>query len=359
MSKKSDSGELRSASALPNGDPENPLLRETISFLALSLLDGVSYGILRKIFLSGLSFEQILKIESSTEFLEYLRKAGYRSSSQQVEGWPSSRDELWSNAQVVHRKLLANDVRLIHSDESDFPQRLRDIPDPPGWLFVQGNVSALHQPSLALVGTRDPSEDGIFLANYVGALLGYFDDAVTVSGLAAGIDSIIHMKSIRFCVPTIAFLGTGILYDYPIKSNGSLRHRICDDGGAVVSEYLPFQKYSKQNFVHRNRLQAGLANVVIPIEWREQSGTAHTVRFAHKFKRPIICLRLPDWSEHRELNVGKKMGASIFTIPGKEMELISTIRLHLKKKVKHPTTPSKSNTEQQLMLGFELKPKNP
>ncbi len=99
--------------------------------------------------------------------------------------------------------------------------------------------------------------------------------------MASGIDQIIHKNSLRFDIKTIAFIGTGILLNYPSGSE-KLRQEIHQKGGAIVSEYLPHDSYSAANFVHRNRLQAGLARVVIPVEWQEKGGTAHTVRFAKK-----------------------------------------------------------------------------
>jgi len=294
---------------------------ETVSLLTLSLMRGVGYWTVRSIALSGLSFKQVLKAESRDEFIDYFVKAKCKNVSQiasQIdENWLKSREELWNKAVKLYRQLEAEGIQVIHFRQENFPQSLREIADPPKWLFVQGNLSVLHRPALAIVGTRNPSEDGLFLSNYVGACLHYFD-AVTVSGLALGIDQIIHRKSIRAKKPTIAFIGTGILQNYPSGSE-KLRKEICDNGGAIVSEYLPNQSYSKENFVHRNRLQAGLSNVIIPVEWREKGGTAHTVKFAHKFKKQIVCFKLPDWSDsHTELSAAEKLGAEIFTIPGDE-----------------------------------------
>src|SRR5262249_19695719 len=129
---------------------------------------------------------------------------------------------------------------------------LFDLPNPPYWLFVRGKSEPLNRPALAVVGTREPSEDGIFLARYVSACLPYWD-APTISGLAAGIDQQVHEYSLRFKWPTIAVLGTGILSDYP-KGAMDLKERIVANGGAIISEYLPYESYSAQNFVMRNRL---------------------------------------------------------------------------------------------------------
>lgn len=308
---------------------------ETVSLLTLSLVHGVGYWTVRSIALSGLGFKQVLRAESSAEFINYLVQAKCKNTSQianQIgEDWLKQRDELWKQGVKLYRQLEAERIQVIHYEQDNFPQSLREIADSPRWLFVQGNISILHRPALAIVGTRKPSEDGIFLANYVGACLQYFN-TVTVSGLALGIDQIIHKKSIRAKVPTIAFIGTGILQNYPAGSE-KLRQEICDNGGAIVSEYLPNQSYSAENFVHRNRLQAGLSEVIIPVEWKEKGGTSHTVKFAHKAQKRIVCLKLPDWSDsHSELTLAKKLGADIFTLPGEEVKFIKTINKSLSQK---------------------------
>jgi DNA processing protein len=168
-------------------------------------------------------------------------------------------------------------------------------------------------PCVTAVGTREPSEDGIWLCRFVGLCFESWR-APTVSGLAAGVDQVVHEMSPRARVPTIAVLGTGIFSEYP-KGSASLRERILDCGGAVITEYLP------KNFVRRNRLQAALGRILIPIEWASKGGTARTVRYAGSLGRPIAGLRLPDWSEDRVVfsNTAAKT-ATTFTIPGQEKE---------------------------------------
>ncbi|WP_195743705.1 DNA-processing protein DprA, partial [Pseudomonas syringae] len=139
------------------------------------------------------------------------------------------------------------------------------------WLFVQGQMANLHKQSVTVVGTRKPSEDGIFLTRFLLAALA-IRSCPTVSGLAAGIDQVVHTESIRYGIPTVAVLGTGILQNYP-KGSEKLREEIVNSGGTIVTEYLPTQSYSAENFVRRNRLQAGLGEILFPTEWSIKSGT--------------------------------------------------------------------------------------
>lgn len=321
---------------------------ETVSLLALSLLKGMGYWTLRKIALSGVKFQEVTQSVSEATLLNYLNQSGCKVSEKVARNWFQSKEKLWQEAHQLYRELKDQGIEVIHGKEERFPKTLQEIQEPPMWLFVQGSISVLHQPALTIVGTRNPTQDGKFLAQYVGRCLPYFK-CVTVSGLASGIDQIIHKNSLRFDIKTIAFIGTGILLNYPSGSE-ELRQEIYDNGGAIVSEYLPRQSYSAANFVHRNRLQAGLARLVIPVEWKEKGGTAHTVRFAQENNRAIACLKQQDWGEsHTELSLASKIGAKIFTIPGQESEFIKTVEQYLEqttdKRIPEKSKNSESNNK--------------
>jgi DNA processing protein len=183
-----------------------------------------------------------------------------------------------------------------------FPTHSRTYRRPrPLWLFYRGDIGLLNRACVTVVGTRNPSDTGEFLARYAVSCAREFATPV-VSGLAHGVDRIVHEWCLRIGLPTISVMGTGILNTYPVKHTG-LSDKIVETGGLLLSEYLPEQGPSAQNFVWRNRLQAALGRVVIPAEWARKSGTAHTVRFSRKFKRPVFSLspsgapRAPDAGE--------------------------------------------------------------
>src|SRR5215217_4441094 len=187
-----------------------------------------------------------------------------------------------------HRKLEELASKRIHVVAPQaMPDKLRDISDTPSWLFVQGELGLLHNtPTVAVVGTRKPSEQGLTATRVVARLLAAYPIAL-VSGLAEGIDEEAHRTSLHEGVRNVAFLGHGINYHLSEKSR-LLRRKILEQGGAVVSEYLPDEHYRKAYFVERNRLQAALANLVIPVEANPKGGTAHTVRFASKYERSVL-----------------------------------------------------------------------
>lgn len=299
--------------------------QEVVAWLALSTIDGVGYWTLRGLSESTPSWKGVLKAGTRDEFLELVRTAGGKPRLRhESESWEETQNRLWAAGKTLFRHLSARGIALILAGDPLFPPLLLDAPDPPAWIFVEGNPKALRLPSLALVGTRRPSADGLHLATHLGHSLPLFG-AATVSGLAEGIDQIAHELSIRHGVPTVAVLGTGILRDFPAGSE-ELRRRIVENDGAIISEYLPEQTYSAETFVRRNRLQAALSRVVIPVEWSIKSGTAHTVDNAMKIGRPLVCPRLPDWNNRPELLFAASRGAEIVTIPGEEQRLVGLIR---------------------------------
>jgi DNA processing protein len=186
--------------------------------------------------------------------------------------------------------LVSRGVSVI--SRRDLPPSLRDARDGPRWLFVEGHAGALHsRPSVAVVGTRRPTEQGIRATRRVTRILAAYPINL-VSGLAEGIDAEAHAASLRDGVTNIAFLGHGIRLTFP-SSTAGLRRDIVGLGGAVVTEYLPDDHYTKANFVERNRLQALLADSVIPVEGGIKGGTSHTVRFSRRYKRPVIGIAWP------------------------------------------------------------------
>lgn len=293
---------------------ETRLSKETRAFLALATMRGVGQKTLFTLAEAGRRFSEVLDYGPDT----VSDQNGVRTRSDQPMSprqWSAIRNSALARADTIGERLARAGVAIVFRGDPCFPQQLLDLERPPHWLFVQGDVDLLKQPSVTIVGTRKPTGDGQFLTRYVGACLGDWA-APTVSGLAAGIDQLAHEVSLRAGVPTIAVLGTGILEDYP-KGAGTMRGHILGQGGTIVSEYLPGISYSAENFVQRNRLQAALGKVLIPAEWERRSGTAHTVRFATRLARSIACLRLPEWPEDRmvlEPGLGLETGA-IFTVP--------------------------------------------
>lgn len=294
---------------------QTELNAEKRAFLCLAMIKGVGFHTLWQLAEAKSSFQAVFNL-SNDELVKTLRARGARISQGSSQDWTeirSSCEKTVDQLTAVFRNLR---IGILFRSDGNYPRALLDLEDPPHWLFVQGNVEILQVPSIAIVGTREPTADGLWLTEYVGLTLRHWGHP-TVSGLAIGIDQAVHNASLTAGVPTIAVLGTGITADYP-KNAGPLRQKIVSAGGAVVSEYLPNDSYSAMNFVRRNRLQAALARALIPVEWKERSGTAHTVRYAAGLGRAIAGLRLPTW-QMRQVTIPPGSGPrEVFTVPGQD-----------------------------------------
>ncbi|VXC99172.1 DNA-processing protein DprA [Pseudomonas sp. 9Ag] len=289
---------------------------ERVAFLALSALKGLGFWTLHKLAESGVGFKKALKDPSGHGISKHFVDDGKDDAQQEA---------LWAKGLETARELANMGIRLCFKGEPEFPNKLRLIPDSPHWLFIQGNLENLERRAVAIVGTRKPSEDGLFLTRCaVASLAGA--DCITVSGLATGIDQACHLESIRYRIPTVAVLGTGILNNYP-KGSESIREQIIAHNGTILSEYLPNQSYSAENFVRRNRIQAGLCDILIPAEWQIKSGTAHTVKFAHKYNKKILNILLPTTDYERpELSFSaKEYGAESIELPIQSLDLLHTV----------------------------------
>ena len=176
---------------------------------------------------------------------------------------------------------------LIHPESADYPELMRQIPDPPTLLYVVGNCSALNLPSLAIVGSRNPTRGGVQNAYEFAKHLGRCGFCI-VSGLAQGIDTAAHSGALGGDAMTVAVLGHGIDRVYP-AANRQLAHRIADHG-ALVSEYALGSSPRKEHFPQRNRLISALALGTLIVEAARQSGSLITARLASEQGREVFAI---------------------------------------------------------------------
>ena len=297
---------------------------EAHALLALASLKGVGYWTLFKLKRDGISARSILERSDGAEVARTLMQHGAKIGASGTD-WADASKRAVERANRLIDETEKKGIRIIFPDSPTYPKSLLTLDDPPAWLFVRGEASVLSAPSLTAVGTRKPSSDGEWLSRFVGMNLADWK-APTVSGLATGMDQDVHDFSIRMGVPTIAVLGTGIQTEYP-KGSDRLADMIVREGGAIVTEYLPNDSYSGENFVRRNRLQAALGRVLIPIEWSPKSGTAHTINYAASLGRPIAGLRVTDWPDDRVMLPQKSHSNSrVFTIPREQSRFFEFVQ---------------------------------
>ncbi len=176
---------------------------------------------------------------------------------------------------------------IVCLGDDDYPELLAQIKDPPRLLYIVGEPSVLHLPSLAIVGSRNPTSGGarnaFEFARYLAA-----SGFCIVSGLAAGIDAAAHRGALDAGAPTVAFLGHGIDIIYPAQNRG-LAEKIAECG-ALVSEYPLGMQPKKPFFPQRNRLISGLALGTLVVEAARQSGSLITARLAAEQGREVFAM---------------------------------------------------------------------
>lgn len=180
----------------------------------------------------------------------------------------------------VRARLEALGGRMVVVGEPGYPQHLADAwPElgAPVWLFARGRRPSVGGPSVAVVGTRRPSLDGMRTARRIAGALAAAG-VVVVSGLARGIDQAAHRGALDGGGSTVAVLGTGLGVDYPART-ASLRAEIAATG-ALLTELLPGCGPRPWQFLARNRIISGLADATVVVEGRDRSGALQTARLA-------------------------------------------------------------------------------
>lgn len=176
---------------------------------------------------------------------------------------------------------------LITLADARYPQQLLQIANPPPLLYVRGDATLLTRASLAIVGSRNPTPQG--LANAVQFARTFSTAGLTiVSGLALGIDAAAHRGALDGQGSTVAVLGTGVDVVYPAR-NAPLFAQIATSG-ALVSEFPLGAPAIAANFPRRNRLISGLAHGVLVVEAAVSSGSLITARLAAEQGRDVFAV---------------------------------------------------------------------
>lgn len=170
-----------------------------------------------------------------------------------------------------------------------YPKQLNVMKlDRPLVLYVKGNVEALKEQNIAVIGTRKPSEWSAIVEDRLVKKIMELSERVIISGLALGCDKIAHETTVKEKRKTVAVLPSGVNVITP-ASHKKLAKAILETGGCLVSEYAPNDKAYKTTYVERDALVAALSDIVLAIECEESSGTMHTIRAANKYGTPVAC----------------------------------------------------------------------
>jgi DNA processing protein len=210
---------------------------------------------------------------------EFFKKPFSNSLKLPKESIEFLKNNLYSLDRVCEKEfqnIEKNNIKILKKNDKLYPKNLIHILYPPPLLFIKGNIEKLSNKSIAIVGTRQPSQYGIKIAKKIAGELA-LNRVTIVSGLATGIDSVAH-KSALLYGDTIAVIGSGFKYIYPAE-NKKLYAEILEKN-TIISEY-PFDvPPDRFNFPNRNRLISGLSEGVLIVEANEKSGSLITAMHA-------------------------------------------------------------------------------
>jgi DNA processing protein len=199
-------------------------------------------------------------------------------------------NESSARADSLIAQAAARGLELVTECDEDYPASLRDLDDPPAILWRWGSWDVLHEPIVAVVGTRRATPYGQRMAREIAGALARAG-ATIVSGMALGIDAVAHKAALDAGGCTVAVLGTGADVAYP-RAHVAL-HREIGARGLVLSELPPGARSHAGSFPRRNRIIAALARLTIVVEAPVPSGALITARQALDLGRDVAAVPGP------------------------------------------------------------------
>ncbi|MBN7276017.1 DNA-processing protein DprA [Lactobacillus acetotolerans] len=200
------------------------------------------------------------------------------------------------NDQKAERMIyrIKKQCKVLTFFDSLYPEKLRQIYQPPLILFARGDLTLLQREIITIVGSRlATAYSKIVINNLVPSLVK--KHLVIASGLAKGVDGMAHTATLRNNGKTIAVVGNGLNHFYPMSNHG-IQEKIVENG-LLLSEYLPDTPPRPFRFPERNRILAGLSESVVVTEAKERSGSLITANLALQENRNVYAVPGPITSQ--------------------------------------------------------------
>lgn len=262
-------------------------------------IETISNGIIDRLLEIYGSPAEIMKRKTIPEFTDFLQVKFEEVKSQERK------------IAYEYDHLIDQDIRLCIREDQDFPEKLKNIPDSPCALFVKGKLPPPAVPAIAIIGARESTAHGRWMAEKIAGELAVCGLPV-ISGMAEGIDGSGHKGALAAGGLTYAVLGCGIDICYP-KCHEKLYEQISKNGG-VISEYPPGTPGIAYYFPKRNRIISALSDIVLVVEAREKSGSLITVSYALEQGRDVMAVPgRPDDSFSFSCNRLIREGAGVCT----------------------------------------------
>ena len=245
--------------------------------MALHFISGIGNHIIRQLISYCGSAEKVFK--TSKGKLRKIPGIGDVTAEAIVKGKP------FAAAEKEWRKAEREKSQLIFFVDKNYPSRLKQIPDAPSLLYSKGNIDFENPKSVAIVGTRKSTDYGRECVELLVAGL-QKHGALIISGLAYGIDIQAHKQALKNNLPTIGVMGSGIDVMYPASHIETAKKMFVN--GGVVSENPMGTKPDAHNFPARNRIIAGLCDVLVVVEAAHKGGALITAEIANSYNKDVM-----------------------------------------------------------------------
>lgn len=278
--------------------------------LSLSMLKGVGPAALKKASLIPNFFE--MEIEDIASDVSQIAKALSGGSD-----WQIARNDAARQMDQAER----HSARIISPLDDEYPRLLAETRDDPFILYVKGSLGKTPEHSVAIIGTREPTMHGGVVADRITQFFAEKGWSI-VSGLAIGCDAIAHQSALHAGAHTVAVMAHGLQMVAPARHK-NLAHDIVASGGALVSEYPFGQNVQNQQYVKRDKTQAGMARGVVMIQSDLKGGSLHASRAALDYGR---WLAVPYPTDKDRESGEPKVQANLLMADGADSDRASLLR---------------------------------
>lgn len=209
-------------------------------------------------------------------------------ASQRLQDALTRMDEVIDEAKAEAEFIEKNRIKALTLASSEYPQKLKECEDAPLVLYLCGDTDLNRQRVISIVGTRKCSEYGREVCRqFISELKRYYPDTLIVSGLAYGIDICAHRSALDNGMDTVGVLAHGLDTIYPSMHRTTAADMV-RHGGGLLTEYTTRTKPDKMNFVHRNRIVAGICDACIVVESSAKGGSLITAELASNYNRDVF-----------------------------------------------------------------------
>ena len=316
----------------------------------------------RKYWVAFSSFEEISSVFVKKLYDKFgnIEKAFNSTYSElvQIDGITPKKAEqflkLRDNVNFEKIEEQVKDFDLITYEDENYPQILKEIYNPPMFLYAKGDLSSCNLGrTLAVVGSRRASRDG---KNALSKILSEFQntDICIVSGLAEGIDAVAHKTALDNNIKTIGIIGSGFNYVYP-TTNKELYKRIEDGGGAILTEYFPTFEPIKFRFPQRNRIVSGISYGTLVAEAALKSGALITASLTLEQGRELMCM--PGLISNPNTEGIYKLLKNGATLVTSADDILNTLNWEIKKETPSAATNDSNLDEEKILYTISIESK--